>query len=175
MEIWDDLARIWHNFVGISLTDRIQILLLSVVVVQLWITRRMFLADHERRRKQATFDYVTAVGHRYRNPLEEFDKVYGTKIVDISEYSPEDKITVRTYLNEIEYVCLGVNAKVFDYDILSKMMSTNLINCHRRFHQYIEAEQKQSKKYYIEFDEVVRRLDEDNKEEISNKGNIELS
>jgi hypothetical protein len=143
----------------VALADLIQILLLAAVVAQLVFNRRAMLADHERRKKQATFEYVNAVAERFRSALNEFDSKHGPKkVVDISDYDEEDRLMVKAFLNEIEYICAGVNAGVFDLDILNKMMGTSLKSRHHRFNQYIENARKDRATVFIEYSEVVRKL-----------------
>ena len=156
-------------------SDIIQIGILIVILTQLYLTRKTVKADHGRRRKQATFEYVNAVSERFRRALYDFDKVHGIgKVVDISDYSDSDIFTVRSYLSEIERICAGVNSDVFDYDILKKMMAGSLIENNHRFRQYIDDRRtvKQRPTLYIEFDEVVRKLKKDRDEKYSNVGKI---
>lgn len=141
------------------LSDIIQTVLLLVVVLQLGLSHRTFRADHERRKKQATFEYVNAVSERFRTALNKFDEKHGVnKVVDISDYDEEDRFIVKSYLNEIEYICAGVNAGVFDLQILHKMMGTGLVGRHHRFQQYILQRRAQKPSVFVEFSEVVRRL-----------------
>lgn len=140
-------------------SDYVQTALLGVVIVQLWVSHRSFQADHERRKKQSTFEYVNAVSERFRTPLGKFDEKHGIdKIVDISDYDDEDRFIVKSYLNEIEYICAGVNAGVFDLGILHKMMGTGLRGRHHRFEQYIQEKRTKKETVFVEFTEVVRKL-----------------
>ena len=159
----------------IDLSDIIQICILVVILLQLHLTRKTVKADHERRRKQATFEYVNAVSERFRKALYDFDKEHGIgKVVDVSNYSETDIFTVRSYLSEIERICAGVNSEVFDYDILKKMMAGSLIENNNRFRQYIDGRrvQKHRPSLYMEFDEVTKRLKKDRNQKYENVGKI---
>lgn len=159
-----------------NVADFIQTALLAGVILQLFLAYRAFRADHERRKKQATFEFVNVVSERYRNAIESFDAKHGKgKLVDIEQYDEEDRFFVRSYLSEIERICAGVNSGVFDYDILRKMISTHLRNSHHRFSQYIKERQSLNASVYTEFDEVVRRLNEDSSSEYVNIGRINRS
>ena len=153
--------------------DIIQTILLAVVIVQLWVSYRSLQADHERRKKQATFEYVNAVSERFRAALNKFDEKHGIdKVVDISNYDDDDRFIVKSYLNEIEYICAGVNAGVFDLQILHKMMGTGLIGRHHRFQQYINEKRQSKKTVFVEFSEVVRLLETLRPSDYSNIGKI---
>ena len=153
--------------------DIIQTILLAVVIVQLWVSYRSFQADHERRKKQATFEYVNAVSERFRAALNKFDEKHGIdKVVDISNYDDDDRFIVKSYLNEIEYICAGVNAGVFDLQILHKMMGTGLIGRHHQFQQYINEKRQSKKTVFVEFSEVVRLLETLRPSDYSNIGKI---
>ena len=159
-----------------TIADSIQTVLLVLVVLQLWVSFRSYRADHERRKKQATFEFVNSVSDRYRSSLSKFDAKHGAgKLVDLSNYDDEDKFFVKSYLNEIERICAGVNAGVFDYAILRKMMSSNLRDSHHRFSQYIKEAQGRNGMLYCEFDEVVKKLASDVEKSYKNVGKISKS
>ncbi len=159
-----------------NVADFIQIALLVLVCVQIYQTNKTFKADHERQRKQATFEFINAVSDRFRSALNIFDDKHGIgRVVDIQDYDDEDKFTVKSYLNEIERICAGVNAGVFDYEILKKMMRGNLIKNNERFRQYITNSRSlpNSQRLFIEFDNVVNRLKSES--DYDNIGKIEHS
>jgi hypothetical protein len=159
-----------------TITDIIQTILLAVVILQLWVSHRSFQADHERRKKQATFEYVNAVSERFRTALNRFDEKHGIgTVVDISNYDDDDRFIVKSYLNEIEYICAGVNAGVFDLEILHKMMGSGLIGRHHRFQQYINEKRQTKKTTFVEFSEVVRNLETLMPSDYSNVGKITKS
>jgi len=156
-----------------NIADLIQTALLIVVILQLWSSHNAYLADHERRKKQATFEFVNAVSERFRSALKRFDEKHGVdKIVDISDYDDDDRYTVRSYLSEIERICAGVNSEVFDFYILKKMMGGTLQVRHHRFEQYIREAQQIRSNLYCEFDEVVRRLEREAVSKYENVGKI---
>lgn len=159
-----------------TIADIIQTVLLIIVIIQLWVSNRAFQADHERRKKQATFEYVNAVSERFRTALNKFDDKHGiNKVVDISNYDDDDRFIVKSYLNEIEYICAGVNACVFDLKILHKMMGSGLIGRHHRFQQYIDEKRQSKKTVYVEFSEVVKNLKKLTPSDYSNIGKITKS
>jgi hypothetical protein len=156
--------------------DIIQIFMLVVLIIQLYFLRKTFLADHERRKKQATFEYINAAADRYRSRLDEFDRKYGVeKIVDLSELDDDDKFILRSYLSEVERICAGVNAGVFDFDMLVKTMGGSLVERFNRFHQYIKERQKHRASLYTEFEQFVRRFEAERSKNYQNIGAIKRS
>lgn len=161
---------------SVSISDLIQIAIFLAILFQAWLAVKSLKADHERRKKQATFEFVNAVTDRYKNPINEFNNKYGVdRIIDISDYTEEDRFFVRSYLSEIERICAGINSGVFDYDILRKMMAGNLIKNHRRFGQYVENAQKKRRTFYSEFEAVVARLKADESQPEYDEANIRHS
>ena len=65
----------------LSAADLIQIALLITVIFQLHLSRKSFKADHERRKKQATFEFINAVSDRFRGALHQFNERHGRNVV----------------------------------------------------------------------------------------------
>ena len=164
------------SYPQLLISDIIQIAVLSVLVVQAFLINKTLKADHERRRKQATLEYINAVSERYKSALNEFNKRHGEdRFVDLSDYTEEDKFLVKSYLNEIENICTGVNCEVLDYYILKRMTAGNLKRNHSRFSQYIEAVQRNKPTTYTEYDAVVARLKHEAKDVSDRQGKIQFS
>lgn len=152
-----------------------QIMILIVLIVQAFLIYKALRADHERRKKQATFEFVNAVSDRYKNAIQGFNTNHGIgKVVDINDYTDDDTYFVKSYLSEMERICAGVNCDVFDYDILKRMMAGTMITNHMRFSQYIKKAQERRPTFYCEFDAVVSRLKDDERPS-SKKGKIKRS
>ena len=159
-----------------SISDIIQVVILLALSAQAFFIYKTLKADHERRKKQATFEYVNAVSERFRNAIDAFNSRHGDdRMVDIADYSDEDKRTVRAYLNEMERICTGINSGVFDYDILKRMMAGNLMRNHNRFSQYIAQAQINRPRLFCEFDSVVARLRQDENPVVRRPGDIQHS
>ena len=72
------------SYPQLLISDIIQIAVLSVLVVQAFLINKTLKADHERRRKQATLEYINAVSERYKSALNEFNKRHGEdRFVDL--------------------------------------------------------------------------------------------
>ena len=156
----------------------IQLGMLGIIIIQLFLAYRVFKADHERRRKQSTFEFVNAVSDRYKEALNKFDAKHGFgKLVDVSNYTDDDYFSVKSFLSEIERICAGINSEVFDYEILKKMMASELVRNNDRFRQHIVNARREhgNPNLYIEFDEVARKIREDKSKDnpYNNTGKIQ--
>jgi hypothetical protein len=68
----------------------------GLLYYQIRLAIKAMKADHERWRKQATFEFVNAVSNRYKNALHAFDARHGPNIVaDIASYDEADRSGVR--------------------------------------------------------------------------------
>lgn len=136
---------------------------LTIIAIQLGVIIISSIKDHQRRKKQATFEFINSAAIRDGSNLFKINEKYGSDIVDMESYSKEDIFYIKKYLNGMERICAGVNSNVFDYDTLRKIQSGSMIKNHRRFEQYIQERQKESSTLYSEFDCVVAKLKRDRK------------
>lgn len=159
-----------------SVSDVIQVAILLALSVQAYWIYKTLKADHERRKKQATFEFINSLSDRYRNSLNDFNKRHGMdRMVDINDYTEDDILIIRAYLSEMERICAGVNLGVFDYESLRRMMAGGLIKNHNRFSQYIAEAQSRRDTHYSEFCTIVARLRQDESPTIRRKGDIRHS
>lgn len=89
-----------------------------------------------------------------KNHINEFDKkIKGRKIRD----------NIIGLLNEFEYIALNVNNDIFDFDTVRKLMSSKIIRTYKKFEKYIShlrEEHKYGPDFYIEFETLVKRINE---------------
>jgi len=136
-----------------------------IALIQIGIAVRTFRADHERRRKQATIEYINALRENYRRSNNALINKFGNdpigkkeakEIIDDEEYWA----LLKDMLGQFEHLSVGVNTNVFDIEILNKMSGQYLINVFDRWKKYIELRREVStlKKVYIDFEILVNRL-----------------
>ena len=83
---------------------------------------RTFKADHERREKQATVEYVNRVRAIYRPISNKVVKKFGEeRVININEISSKDKEDIKEFLSNVEHFAAGVYLGVFDLLIIGKM------------------------------------------------------
>lgn len=153
-----------------TVADLIQTGILLGIMGQLFVLYRTYRADHERRKNEATFNFINAVTDRYKGALNHFEEKHGRdQIVAREDFDKEDIATTRSYLSEIERICTGVNFDVFDFDILQRMMGSHLIKKRYQFGEFISHAQDNNEFLYIELTSVVDRLHDHYGEEMVDK------
>jgi Tfp pilus assembly protein PilE len=142
------------KFEIISIT--ISIITLLVLSAQLYFLYKSFIADHERRKKQATIEYVNSIRERYINAINTINERFDSKefdAINLNKMTEDDKRHVRTYLSTVEHLAAGVNCGVYDIDILERMGGTGFITQFNKFWPYIKDRRKNySSSVYIEFE-----------------------
>ena len=130
------------------------------------IQEKAMLADHERRKKEATIDmYQTIIGMP-RTITKKLEDVFGKDRVNPSDsrFLQDDELQtmILRYLNLMERYCVGVNTGVYSIDLFSRMAGGSAIRTYKRLEPIIEERRqiKGSNSYYCEFEEVVAKLQE---------------
>ncbi len=155
---------------------------LLFVVLQIRMAVRSYLADHERRKKQATIEYVREVRPLYKKNREVIDLKYGSDVLsdaDVAEIvkeSGEIRENLKEILAQLEFLAVGVNTGVFDKDLWFRMSAAYIIRIYQRFHPYIKYVQKTNPFAFIEFEEIVLEFQERKRRvKAETKGNIKYS
>lgn len=152
----------------------IGILALLISIFSLFVSICSNYKDHERRRKQATIEYFENMTSKLFDIEAIFDsKITGsTKNIDINEDADKLKKAIKI-LVAFEQLSVGVNAGIFDFDILERMAGSYLINIYSIFYPYIKETRKDATHLnsYIEFEQLVNKIKE-KRNPIPNRGNI---
>lgn len=150
------------------------ILALLISVFSLFVSIYFNYKDHERRRKQSTIEYFENITSK----LFEIEAVFNSKITRSNENINigEDADKLKKAINILvafEQLSVGVNAGIYDFDILERMAGSYLINIFSMFTPYIQETRKDSthSNSYIEFEHLVNKIKE-KRNPISNRGNI---
>ncbi|MBE0662295.1 MAG: DUF4760 domain-containing protein [Bacteroidales bacterium] len=134
---------------------------LLILISQVYYLRRSLNADHSRRRKQATFDYLAKVRpqwHDTRNDLDILIQAAGEKanIVNVIIKNPEILKKVRLLLGLLEHISVGIHTDVFDKEILYRMSGKQLKKIYEKFEPYIKYVQIHvNETAYTEFQNLV--------------------
>lgn len=138
-----------------------------------------FRADHERRKKQATIEYV---GQTLREARFKIDALYRSKTFTKEEFSKlmansKDYAEWRNALGVFEHLAVGINAGVYDIDILYRMSGSYITEIFSVVKPYVEWKREKYPFAYTEFENLV--LDFKNRHEhrelVSRTGNIRYS
>ena len=140
-----------------------------------------FRAFHERRKKEATIEFINKVREVYRKVNYELKKEFGEGPLDEEKLSKLYANTdlwnqLKNMLALFEHLAVGVNSGVFDFDILSRMSGQYLINMFDRYSFYIRDRRKKlgNPRLYEEFEALVAKLRQ-HRNKLTTKGNIKYS
>lgn len=141
----------------------------GAAVYNVSILVKSFKADHDRRRKQATFEYV---GDRLREALTTLDEKINFKKLTKDDCirifkNTEDSAEIAKYLSVLEHISVGVNRNIYDKDVLYDMASTYIVDIYQKFAPYIKFLRKRLGKtgmnvsqLYTEFEELAAEFEE---------------
>ena len=154
---------------------------LVFIILQLRIAAASFMADHERRKKQATIDYVREVRPLYTKCRRVIDERYGIDVLsdkDVEEIVTENgeiRNNLKEILTQVEFIAIGVKTGVFDKDLWYRMSGAYMVRIYHRFRPYIKYIQKSNPNAYIEFEEVAQEFEARKRLKPDPRGNIKYS
>ncbi|HXU38238.1 MAG TPA: DUF4760 domain-containing protein [Blastocatellia bacterium] len=135
-----------------------------IALIQLGIGVHSFKADHKRRKKQATIEYMSKIRDVYTTIDYELLKKYGKVLVEtqIKEIfaNHEERTKLMKLLGMFEHLAVGANTDVFDIDVLNRMSGAYMIRLFNQYSGYIKQQRKVLKNdsIYKEFEDLVDRL-----------------
>lgn len=148
-----------------------------VLIAQVGLALKSLKADHERRKKQSTFEFVEQIRPAWIEAKHALEKRWGDNPLTSSDLEEIDKDfellkKVRNLLGLLEHLSVAMNTGVFDKDLLFRMSGSQLIGINKRFHSYIDKIQQTSPTAYIEFQELVNGFEERKRVRPESRGNI---
>lgn len=165
-----------------SLYETLSLILAIVsIAALLWQVRvalQSIHADHERRKKQATIEFLMAqVRPLWTEGRHLLDKKWGTGVLNEDslkqiEDDPEARVIVTSLLGHLEYLSVGINTGIYDKDILFRASGTSMIRLFHRLRPYIKLSQKNQVTAYIEFENLIHDLEERKRKKPPVDGNI---
>ncbi|TVO60195.1 DUF4760 domain-containing protein [Spiribacter vilamensis] len=155
----------------------IAVITAAVLVVQVGFALKALNADHGRRKKQATFEFVQKIRPAWLEARHERDERWGKAPLaskDLKEIENDFQLmsTIRSLLGILEHLSVGMNSGVFDKDLLYIMSGSQLISTHKRFRSYIDKIQQTRPTAYTEFGDLVRDFEERKRMRPITDGNI---
>jgi len=155
----------------------IQTATLFVLVGQLFLLHRTLKADHERKRKQATIEFVGASWRENRTQIESklgTNRLNENQLKEIRE-DVETEGILKNFLNAVEHLAVGLNSGVYDKEILYRMNGTLMVIMYDRYEPYITLIRKDYSSAYIEFENIVTEFKNRKRISVTNSGNIKYS
>jgi hypothetical protein len=164
-----------------TLSILLAIISVSALFWQIQVALHTMRADHERRKKQATIEFLMSqVRPLWTEGKRMLDAKWGTSVLsedalnEIQEDSNAREI-VTNLLGHLEYLSVGINAKIYDKDILYRASGTYLIRLFYRLRPYIKLAQRDLPTIYIEFEALIQDFEERKLVKPPKEGNIVLS
>ncbi|MYM62420.1 DUF4760 domain-containing protein [Pseudomaricurvus sp. HS19] len=148
---------------------------LMALAIQLHLSRKERRAYHERTKKQATLEHA---GPQWVDAKFELETRFGNELIQKAKADEifknhELKAHVDRLLSSLEDISAGVNAGIYDGDILYRMCATSFIRSFERFKTYIELRRKEeSQEMYIELEAVVTTFTERRRKHPMSAGDI---
>lgn len=136
------------------------------VILSIWFARRGAIADHDRRKKQATIEYL----HKLRPSWRDCHGILYGKFEErqlssthAMEIWGDAKLSraASELLNLLEHLSVGVNTDVYDVEIVDRACGSYLIRLHEMMSSYIKLlrEKYQNPRLYSEFSLIVRNFE----------------
>lgn len=138
-----------------------------IITCLLLFTLCSFSAEHERRRKQATIEHLSAIRGDVTNGLEQLQAILGRNKVKNDDMSDDDKKFVRVYLDTLEQLAVCVNMSLLDLELVTRYCRNHLLQAQEYSQSYIEHARFNflQPTAYIEFEELCVRMKETQNEE----------
>jgi hypothetical protein len=131
------------------------------------LQREVFLADHERRKKQATIEFTHRVLEERRAVSGLITNAFGADHINPGDprYSenPELKSAVLRYLNLMERISVGINIGVYDLHTFSRITGRATSRFFRRLTPIIESRRLETgaPTLYRDFEVMTKAIDAD--------------
>jgi len=130
------------------------------------IAEKSFLADHERRKKQATIEFTHGI-LELRNPLWlQIKAVFGDAVINVDDSRYKDneelKETINQYLRLMERVAVGINTGVYDLHVYTRIIGSGTVRTYKKLLPIIEYEREappRNPNLYIEYENLVKDIE----------------
>jgi uncharacterized membrane protein YhiD involved in acid resistance len=156
----------------------ISIFTLVGLLLQVHIQWRTMHADHERRKKQATIEYVNQTRAVYRPISRKLVQKFGENtVINIDQIDEETKEDITAFLSIVEHLAVGINTKVYDLQILERMSGAYFMRMFHNLQPYINETRRIRGRpnVYCEFESMVEDIKEIRGEIRKNhKGNLKF-
>ncbi|HEX8396377.1 MAG TPA: DUF4760 domain-containing protein [Pyrinomonadaceae bacterium] len=175
------LAKVKGEMVNYTelITIMVAVLGTLAAVYNIRLVLKAFKADHERRKKQATIEYVGQILREARFKIDARYRSRGVTTEEISKLmeNPEDYAEWRNVLGVFEHLAVGINTGVYDKDILYRMSGSYLTELFTIVEPYVELKRKIHPNAYSEFESLAKEFGEKQRSGylIASTGNIKHS
>lgn len=155
----------------------------AVMLYLLWrqvsIAAKALRADHQRRKKQSTIEFLMFhVRPQWTEGQKILDQRWPESVItdkvlkEISENS-ESKAIVQTLLGHLEYMAVGINTGIYDEDILYRASGAYLIRLFHRLRPFVKQAQQDLPTRYIEFENLIAKFEKRKRNKPDEAGNLD--
>ena len=135
MSIINDIKEITASEILIYVTAFALIIQSTILIIS-------YIADHRRRRRQATFEFYHNIYERFIEQLKRINEVFPeeNKPIKVSEAKDKKDVSseIRGYLSCMERFAVGINRGIYDFDIFkSTVGAIHTIKLFYRFNEFI--------------------------------------
>lgn len=135
-------------------------LTLAVLNGQLNALKKTYRADHERRKKQATIEYLNSFRTAYRHLEEKIISTHGNGQIPFDKMTDADKVDIRNTLSLVEHLAIGIETGIYDFELINRMSGAFLMGMYCKFKPYIETvrDSANNPNFYSEFEHLHKRI-----------------
>lgn len=137
------------------------------IILSIAVMRRVAIADHSRRRKQSTLEYLHDLRPQWRDSYRVlFNRFKEPQLSSAHAREIMDDDELRQHANEIlslvEHLSVGINTDVYDRDIVEQACGSYLINLRMMMGSFIRLAQERYKnpRLFRELDSVIRGFED---------------
>lgn len=131
-------------------------------ILQLRQNKLSLQANLERQTKSETIVFTTEILEKLDIISSEIKDAFGNNTINVSDLEkyPKLKTVITQYLALMERISVGLNTHVYDLNIYARICRTKTLNAWRQLEPIIIERRKSSytPKLYIEFEEVIKAL-----------------
>jgi len=130
-----------------------------------------FKADHERRKKQATFEFYHNIYKDFIDQLNKIDEMFpNDSVIDINKAKKNKEIFngIKNYLSHMERFAVGIKTEIYDIDVFKRMVGATLTKKWvNKFQGIIDDSCKVNPVAYKDLKKLVNELEEDSPKQIT--------
>lgn len=119
--------------------------------------------DHERRKKQATFEAMQVIRSNTSDQLERSIRKQVNDHTNWAKVPEQLRSETREVLSGFERFAVAVNTGVYDIEIVDRTMGSYLMKLWQSYDEYVAYVRKKvpdaNKKYYCDLEELVKNIE----------------
>lgn len=132
----------------------------GLVIWQIRVATLTIKADHERRRKQATIDFMLQVRPIWQESQRLLDERFGEgtlsgEALEEIQKNRDARDVISRLLGNLEHLAVGVNTGVFDRELLFRTSASFISKIYHRLRPHIKKVQSGLPTAYIEFEQLA--------------------